>query len=146
MIRLARPDEAGAVEELVQRAYGHWVAVVGRKPAPMEDDYPARIAAGQCWVLAAPDLAAISVLERHTDHLMLDNVAVEPARQGQRLGVVMIAHAIGVAAGAGLPEMRLYTNAKMERNVALYSRLGFRETERKTVGHHARVYMALRIV
>ncbi|TIT50241.1 MAG: GNAT family N-acetyltransferase, partial [Mesorhizobium sp.] len=31
----------------------------------------------------------------------------------------------------GLPEVRLYTNAKMERNIALYKEYGFHETGRR---------------
>ena len=75
--------------------------------------------------------------------MLLDNVAVEPAQQGRGLGIAMIAHAIGVATGAGLPELLLYTHQKMERNIALYARIGFQEIERKLVGGHARVYMSL---
>jgi ribosomal protein S18 acetylase RimI-like enzyme len=31
----------------------------------------------------------------------------------------------------GLPEVRLYTNSRMERNIALYSAYGYRETGRR---------------
>ena len=31
----------------------------------------------------------------------------------------------------GVPEIRLYTNARMERNIALYTAYGFRETGRR---------------
>ena len=148
MIRLARADEAEQVAALVQRAYQPWAELLGRKPAPMLDDYPARVAARQCWVMPAHEtgsLAAISILEPQAGRLLLDNVAVDPAQQGKRLGIAMIAHAIGVAAGSGSAELLLYTHQRMERNIALYARLGFQEIERKLVGAHARVYMSLPI-
>ena len=51
MIRRARPDEAPLLRALVERAYAPWVPVVGRRPGPMDDDYDARVAAGEAWVL-----------------------------------------------------------------------------------------------
>lgn len=37
----------------------------------------------------------------------------------------------GKAREWAVPEIRLYTNARMERNIALYSAFGFQETGRK---------------
>ena len=51
MIRPARPEEAPLLAAIVERAYGPWVPVVGRRPFPMDDDYAARIAAGEAFVL-----------------------------------------------------------------------------------------------
>lgn len=45
MIRCARLDEAQIVTTIVSAAYGHYVKRIGRKPAPMIDDYDRRIAA-----------------------------------------------------------------------------------------------------
>jgi GNAT superfamily N-acetyltransferase len=133
-----------AVRDLVQRAYQPWVAIVGRRPAPMDDDYAHHIAAGEVFVLddpAAGGLAALAVLIEAPDHLLLDNVAADPARHGQGLGRRMIAFAEQEAARRGHSELRLFTNARMDRNIALYSRLGFVETHRAEVGGHPRVFM-----
>ena len=79
--RLARPDEAAAVAVLVERAYLPWVAAIGRRPAPMDDDYAPHIAAGEVWVLAdAAGIGALCVLIEAPDHLLLDNVAPMPKR------------------------------------------------------------------
>jgi ribosomal protein S18 acetylase RimI-like enzyme len=140
--RLARADEAAAVTALVERAYAPWVAVLGRRPAPMDDDYAPHIAAGEVWVLAdAAGIGALCVLIEAADHLLLDNVAVDPARQEQGLGRTMIAHAEAMARARGHAELRLFTNELMERNIDLYRRLGFAETHRATVGAHRRVFM-----
>ncbi len=140
--RLARADEADAVAALVARAYAPWVAVLGRRPAPMDDDYAHHLAAGEVWVLADPaGIAALGVLIAAADHLLLDNVAVDPDRQGQGLGRAMIAHAEAVARARGFTELRLFTNELMERNIGLYRRLGFAETHRATVGQYRRVFM-----
>jgi ribosomal protein S18 acetylase RimI-like enzyme len=144
--RLARTDEAAAVTALVERAYAPWVAVIGRRPAPMDDDYAPHIAAGEVWVLAdAAGIGALCVLIEAPDHLLLDNVAVDPARQGQGLGRAMIAHAEAMARARGHTELRLFTNALMERNIGLYRRLGFAETHRATVGGYRRVFMTKRL-
>ncbi len=141
-IRPARADEVDAVRALVQRAYAGWVAAVGRRPAPMDDDYTHHIAAGEVFVLAdGPEIAAIAVLIDAPDHLLLDNVAVEPDRHGGGLGRRMIDFAEQEARRRGHAELRLFTNVKMQRNIALYERLGFVETHRATVGGHRRVFM-----
>jgi GNAT superfamily N-acetyltransferase len=144
--RQARPDEAAAVAALVERAYVPWVPVIGRRPMPMDDDYAHHVAAGEVWVLAdAAGLAALSVLIEASDHLLLDNVAVDPSRQGQGLGRAMIAHAEAVARRRGFAELRLFTNVLMEDNIRLYERLGFVETHRAVEAGFSRVFMAKRV-
>ena len=85
MIRPARPDEAGAVRQLAQDAYGHYVARMSKPPGPMLDDYARRIADGQAWVLEDEGrLAGVLVLEdAEGGALLLDNVAVAPSAQGR---------------------------------------------------------------
>ena len=60
------------------------------------------------------------------DHLLIENVAVAPAFQGRGVGRRLMAHAEQLAAEQGHAELRLYTNARFEENVALYRRLGYR--------------------
>ena len=112
----------------------------------MDDDYAPHIAAGELWVLAdAAGIAALCVLIGAPDHLLLDNVAVDPSRQGQGLGRTMIAHAEAVAVARGYRELRLFTIVLMESNIDLYRRLGFAETHRAMVGTRFRVFMTKRL-
>jgi ribosomal protein S18 acetylase RimI-like enzyme len=130
-----------AVEVLVAAAYCHYVERIGVPPMPMVDDYPARVAAGQAWVVDGTDgagLVGLLVVEEHPDHLYVDNVAVAPARQGTGVGGGLLAFAHERAVAAGLPELRLVTNELMTENRALYARLGWTETGRVTIrGRHA---------
>ncbi len=127
---------------LVQRAYAPWVAVVGKRPAPMDDDYAHHIAAGEVFVCEeAGAIAALAVLIEAPDHLLLDNVAVDPARHGGGLGRRMIDFAEQEAVRRGYGELRLFTNERMARNIVLYERLGYVETHRDTVAGHRRVFM-----
>jgi len=143
--RPARPAEAALLAALVERAYAPWIAVIGRRPGPMDDDYAARIAAGEAHVLedGAGGIAGLVVLERHPDHLLLDNLAA--ARGGTGIGRVLLDFAEAEARRLGLPEIRLYTHALMARNIALYERRGFVVTERRAEKGFDRVFMARRL-
>lgn len=145
-IRPARPEEAPLLAALVECAYGPWVPVVGRRPFPMQDDYAARIAAGEAFVLEAEGaIRGLVVIETHPDHLMLDNVAVDPARRGTGEGRLLLDFVEAEARHRGLAEVRLYTNVLMERNIALYAKRGYAETERREEKGFARVFMAKQV-
>jgi ribosomal protein S18 acetylase RimI-like enzyme len=130
----------------VRRAYAPWIAIIGRRPAPMDDDYAAHVAAGEVFVLDRVDaIAAILVLQDRPDHLWLDNIAVEPALKGQGLGRVLLAFGEAEARRRGLPEIRLLTHQGMLANIALYARAGYAETDRRTEDGFDRVFMAKRL-
>ncbi|WBV43399.1 GNAT family N-acetyltransferase [Pseudoroseomonas cervicalis] len=145
MIRPARPAEAPALAALAERAYAPYLPLIGRRPAPMDDDYAARIAAGEAWVWDEGGIAGLLVLERRADHLWLDNVAVAPDAQRRGLGRRLIRFAVQEARRLGLPELRLLTNAAMAGNLALYPRLGFTEMERRHDEGFDRVFFQARL-
>lgn len=147
-MRPARPGEGPALAALVDAAYGHYVARIGRKPGPMLDDYPARVAAGQAHVAqdAAGALVGLLVLEDCADGAMLlDNIAVSPAAQGTGVGRALMLFAEAEARRRGAPLIRLYTHEMMVENVALYTRIGFVETGRIEEKGFRRVYMEKRL-
>jgi GNAT superfamily N-acetyltransferase len=135
-VRRARPDEAAAVRALVEAAFARHVAAVGRRPAPMDDDHAARIAAGEQYVTDADGddggLASGIVLVDAADHLIVNNVAVAPAHQGRGLGRALLAFAEAEARRRGHAEVRLHTNAAMADNIAMYPKLGYAEVGRET--------------
>jgi hypothetical protein len=60
---------------------------MGKPPGPMLDDYAASVSEGAVWVLEERAvIAAIIVLLPAPNYLLLDNLAVSPARQGLGLG------------------------------------------------------------
>lgn len=144
MIRSARPEDARAVDRLVQDAYAYYVTRVGKPPGPMLDDYNRRIADGQAWVLEEDgQLAGVLVLEDTLGGaLLLDNVAVAPSAQGKGCGRALVAFAEAEARRRGCTELRLYTHVLMMENQALYRRLGFQEIGRVSEKGYERVYMA----
>jgi ribosomal protein S18 acetylase RimI-like enzyme len=141
-IRPARPEEAPLLAALVERAYAHYLPIIGRRPAPMDDDYVARIAAAQAWVLEEDGrILGLLVLEDAPDHLWLDNIAVDPDLGRKGLGQILMRFAFAEAARRGVPEVRLLTNARMVRNIGIYQRLGFTEYDRREEKGFSRVYM-----
>jgi len=143
IVRPAQPDDVAAVRRIVDAAYRFYIARIGREPGPMNDDYARRISDGQVWLLERADgVIGILVLEETTDGLLLDNIAVAPDRQGEGHGRVLLAFAEAETRHRGGREIRLYTNAKMTENIALYRRIGYVETARVTEKGFDRVYMA----
>jgi N-acetylglutamate synthase-like GNAT family acetyltransferase len=143
-IRPATAADVPAVRELVGAAYRRYVPRMGREPAPMTADYAAIVAAGRAWVAEADGrLAGLVVLV--PDHLLLENVAVDPAQQGRGVGSVLLAFADEHARALGLPEVRLYTNEMMTENLAYYPRRGYVETHRTEEHGFNRVFFTKRL-
>jgi GNAT superfamily N-acetyltransferase len=97
----------------------------------MQDDYAQRINEGQVWVLEEhDDLLGIVMLKDSLDALLLPNIAVSPAAQGQGNGRRLVAFAEAEARRRGYGELRLFVNALLIENIALYQHLGFAEVTR----------------
>jgi ribosomal protein S18 acetylase RimI-like enzyme len=134
-----RRSLAGDVDDVVAlttAAYEPYTVLLGAPPIPVTEDYAQRIAQGEVWALDSGDeLAGVLTLERHEDHALIFSVAVAPAFQGRGFGLALLRYAEEQTRMWGLPELRLYTNARMERNIALYLAFGFHETGRRPNPH-----------
>jgi len=141
-IRAATAADVPAVAEVVDQAYRHYIARMGKPPGPMLDDYAARVLEGVLWVLEERAvIAGVIVLLPTTDYLLLDNIAVSPARQGLGLGRRLLAFAEAEALQRGYHEIRLYTHQTMVENQRLYAAIGYEETGRGTEAGYDRVFM-----
>ncbi len=130
--RLARLDDLSAIVSLTTVAYAPYTALFGTPPIPVTEDYAPRIEHGEVWLLEdGSELAGLIVIERHDDHAMIFSVAVSPAFQDRKLGIRLLDFADEQTRSWELPEVRLYTNSRMERNIALYTAYGYRETGRR---------------
>lgn len=100
---VAAPDDLPAIEELVHAAYTPYIERIGRKPAPMHADYSTAIEEER-MMLAHSDGALVGVLVTvpAPDHLLLENVSVDPVRQGEGIGGELLELAEGIARDAGL--------------------------------------------
>ena len=119
------------VRTLTEAAYASYLPVLGYPPQPVTEDYLPRITAGQVRLAeVAGAVVGLLVLEQHLDHAMIYSAAVLPDRQRGH-GQALLWLAEEEARRCGFRELRLYTTARMERNVALYVVAGFSETGRR---------------
>ena len=81
------------------------------------------------------------VLVPREDHVLLDNLAVDPRYQGRGLGRLLLGLTEAETRRLGLREVRLYTHVLMTENQALYAHCGYVEYDRRTVGGRERVFM-----
>ena len=145
-IRAATAADVPAIADIVEQAYRHYIARMGKPPGPMLDDYAARVLEGVVSVLEEDAaIAGIIVLLPATNYLLLDNVAVSPARQGLGLGRRLLAFAEAEALRRGYHEIRLYTHQTMVENQRLYKAIGYEETGRGTDAGYDRVFMRKRL-
>ncbi len=132
MMRPATGDDLAAVREITAAAYAPHTALLGGPPLPVIEDYEPRIARDEVWLRDDGSvISALAVFERHADHLLIFSLAVAPPFQRQGLGIELLRFMDVQAVEWGLAEVRLYTNARMERNIALYCAYGFQETGRR---------------
>jgi len=145
-IRAATAADVPAIADIVEQAYRHYIARMGKPPGPMLDDYAARVLEGVVSVLEEDAaIVGIIVLLPATNYLLLDNVAVSPARQGLGLGRRLLAFAEAEALRRGYHEIRLYTHQRMVENQRLYKSIGYEETGRGTEAGYDRVFMRKRL-
>jgi ribosomal protein S18 acetylase RimI-like enzyme len=134
-VRRGTPADVEAIRALVAAAYTKWIPVIGRLPIPMRADYAQALRDHRFdLLLAGPDLAGLIETKAEADHLLVVNVAVDPAFQGRGFGSRLMGLADAVAAGAGSARLRLYTNKKYVANLRLYGSLGYRVEREELYG------------
>ena len=128
--------------ELVNDAYRPYVARIGRKPGPMNDDYTEVIDTHHVMVAEGDGIIEGLVVLRVTEEgFLIDNVAVRPTMRGTGLGRALLELAEAAARQAGFDSIYLFTHEKMTENQALYSRIGYVEYDRRSQGDFNLVFM-----
>jgi ribosomal protein S18 acetylase RimI-like enzyme len=147
VLRTAKMADLPGVEACVDAAYRPYIAEIGVAPGPMSDDYRALIAGGHVHVIVdeAAAIVGVFVMFVRDDHILLDNAAIHPQWQNRGLAMRFLDIAMRTARQRAIATLRLYTHAKMSRNRALYRRMGFVETERRTEKGFDRVYMEMKL-
>jgi ribosomal protein S18 acetylase RimI-like enzyme len=128
--------------ELVRAAYAHYVPRLGGPPRPMTDDYTEIVRTHQVIVAERGDrIVGLVVLGIGDEGFFVDNVAVDPSHQGTGVGKALLEHAESTARKAGFDSIYLYTHERMVENLALYSRIGYVEYDRRLHGEAVLVYL-----
>lgn len=141
-LRPATGSDADAVSRLVDRAYGHYVERIGMLPGPMTEDY-AEVIRSKRVTVAEDDsgIVGVLVLDATEEGFAIDNVAVDPSRQGTGFGRALLELAEAEARRAGFGSIYLYTHEGMSENIDLYGRIGYVEYERRSLGDFSLVFM-----
>ena len=140
--RRAVPADAPYVTALVDAAYRHYIERIGTLPGPMTDDYE-QVIRNHHVTVAERDgtIEGVLVLRVTDEGFLIDNVAVHPSQRGRGLGRALLKLAEVEAWHAGFDAVYLYTHEKMTENLALYSRIGYVEFDRRSQGAFSLVYM-----
>jgi ribosomal protein S18 acetylase RimI-like enzyme len=141
IVRPAGISDLNPIRQIVADAYTKYIDRIGKAPGPMLDDYSAHIRNHSAWVIECDgSVAGLIVLLPEDDHLLLDNVAVDPAFHGRGIGRALMRFAEREASRRGYSELRLYTHVTMTENLAMYPALGWRETGRGEQAGYQRVF------
>lgn len=146
IVRIASSNDAETIADLTDAAYARYIPLLGRKPQPMTADYRQVAADHSVWLLSVNDQpAGVLVLMYESEALLIYSVAVRPQYQKQGLGRHLMAWTEHQARQGGYQIIRLYTNERMEENIAMYKHLGYRETSREHYVGSTLVHMAKRL-
>ncbi len=145
-LRRAGAEDAPAIAGLTRKAYAKWVDLLGREPLPMQVDYAEALARHRFDVMER-DGRLVGLIETVADgdFLLVVNVAVDPAWQGQGLGAELMALAERLAGKANLRGLRLYTNSRFAANIRFYERLGFEKEREAPLNGGVALYMTKRL-
>jgi GNAT superfamily N-acetyltransferase len=151
-IRQAERDDGAAIAEIVERAYRVYVERIGMRPGPMDADYPEKVRRGLVHVAEDGEgdaggavVVGLIVLIEIDDRLLIENVAVDPDRQGEGFGLRLLEFAEETARRARIGTLVLYTHEKMTENQELYARLGYAADEWRREDGFSRVFMSKRL-
>ena len=141
-LRSATAADVPRLTELAQAAYGHYVDRLGGPPRPMTDDYADVVRSRRVTVAErSGEIVGLIVLAVTSEGFLVDNVAVDPSHRGTGVGRALLEHAEAAARRAGFDSIYLYTHEKMTENLALYSRIGYVEYDRRRQGEASLVYL-----
>jgi len=141
MIRTAEMTDAPAMKHIAALAYDKYVDQLDQPPLPLLHDYEEVARAGNTYVLTIrQQVVGMVTFLTNADHLLLRNLAVLPAYQGQGLGRMLVDFVEAEARRRKLLEVRLWTREEMIDNIRYYQGLGYRLTHRDVVDGCGRVY------
>jgi N-acetylglutamate synthase-like GNAT family acetyltransferase len=108
-LRRAGAADAAAIAACVRQAYARYADRLPYPPKPVLADYRVVVRETSTWLLEDADgqCVGVVVLIEKPDHVLLDNVAVDPASQKRGLGRRLLEFAEAEARRLGLGEVRL---------------------------------------
>lgn len=141
-IRRAVPQDEPAIRACAAQAYAPYVAAIGRRPAPMDEEFTGPIHAGHVQIAedSTGEFMGFIVFYEVAGTMHLETLAVCPEFMGRGIGKALISRCEQAARQSGLPTVALYTNEKMTDNLSIYPHLGYVEVARRHEDGFNRVY------
>ncbi|GKU06514.1 acetyltransferase protein [Fusarium langsethiae] len=145
-LQRAELDDIPYIQSIVHVAYEKYIPRMNKPPAPMMTDYGSLLTSPNhsVFVLQPIDKEIVGALilyhAANVDEVQIDNVVVTSKAQGHGYGRVLMRYAEDFAKCHRRNALILYTNVVMVENLALYPKMGFVETERRTEEGFERVY------
>jgi ribosomal protein S18 acetylase RimI-like enzyme len=140
-LRPATAVDVPRLTELVRAAYAHYLPRLGGLPRPMTDDYAEVVRTHRVIVAErGGQVLGLVVLGVSDEGFFVDNVAVDPSRQGIGVSNALL-DTPRAARKAGFDSIYLYTHEWMVENLALYSRIGYGEYDRRLLEAPRLVYL-----
>ena len=140
-IRQATTADAPSIAACVCEAYVHYIERIGRQPGPMLEDYVEVISQFIVHVATLDSRVVGSIVLKVTDEgFYIDNVAVRPSVKGHGVGRTLLQFAEAEARRRGYVSIYLATHELMTENRALYTKVGYKEYDRRVVSGFPRVF------
>jgi ribosomal protein S18 acetylase RimI-like enzyme len=133
-------SDAPNLVRLAHEAYRHYVARIGRPPAPMLANFTRQFTDNTVFTATNDVICGYVVLCHDLDCWRLDNIAVAPSSHGQGIGAALILHSEFFMTESGGVSYQLYTNDLLYENIDWYRNAGFREIARREEHGFKRVY------
>jgi ribosomal protein S18 acetylase RimI-like enzyme len=142
VLRPAEPADAAAITALVDAAYRGYIERIGFQPGPMTANYAEVINRGDVTVVDSDGIiVGLIVLSITDEGFLVENVAVHPTQHGRGIGRTLLQLAEAEARRAGFDSLYLFTHEKMTENLALYTRIGYVEYDRRRQNGFSLVYL-----
>ena len=132
-------SDASNLVRLAHEAYRHYVARIGRPPAPMLANFTRHITDDTVFIATNDVICGYVVLCHDLDFWRLDNIAIVPSSQEQGIGAALIRHSEFFVAER-VECLISATQILMHENFDWYRNSGFREIARREEHGFKRVY------
>jgi ribosomal protein S18 acetylase RimI-like enzyme len=108
----------------------------------MTEDYADVVARSEVTVAEVDGaIVGLVVCQVTEEGFAVDNVAVAPPHRGRGIGRALLEHAESAARRSGFDSLYLFTHERMTENLALYTRIGYAEYDRRVHGTARIVYL-----
>ena len=141
-IREAELKDADKISDCIKESFKKYIPLINKEPEPMILNYTDVIKEKNVFILEENSefIGTIILADGDETYMWLDILGVYSMYQNRGYGKKLIEFGESFMLKRGMKESRLYTNVKFEANIAIYTKLGYAEYDRKTEHGYERVF------